>query len=236
MAPLTMASLSPHTFGATRQSTGSVVPSHHILPRQLWVSKKNRSGCVWCGKSFGLFRHRHHCRLVRITSPHSFSMTYLIRFAVVKVCRLCIPTIDPTYQPNNPRALPRRRTTMENVKLLDTIRCVEYSNTPKERGTSSVRTTVTSSSTASLPNSPSASELKAAILPSSSMVATLAHLLQETADTQATLAVQTSSATHMISAHGAQIERLNQAIARIEAKFWEDCAGNADSLSDDKSL
>ncbi|KAF0753832.1 hypothetical protein AaE_005565 [Aphanomyces astaci] len=236
MAPLTMASLSPHTFGATRQSTGSVVPSHHILPRQLWVSKKNRSGCVWCGKSFGLFRHRHHCRLCGDLFCKDCVVYCTTRETSVKVCRLCIPTIDPTYQPNNPRALPRRRTTMENVKLLDTIRCVEYSNTPKERGTSSVRTTVTSSSTASLPNSPSASELKAAILPSSSMVATLAHLLQETADTQATLAVQTSSATHMISAHGAQIERLNQAIARIEAKFWEDCAGNADSLSDDKSL
>ncbi|ETV90377.1 hypothetical protein H310_14831 [Aphanomyces invadans] len=192
-----------------------------ILPRHLWVSNKHRSSCVWCVKPFSLFRHRHHCRLCGDLFCKDCVVVCKTRQASVKVCRSCMPSIDAAPPP------PRRRTTLENVKLLDTARCLELSSSTAASPKPCFPNTATSS-TCSLPNSPSASELGMAVLPSPSMVATLAHLLQETADTHVTLAAHTSNATQAISAHDAQIDRLNRAIARIEAKLWHECADPQD--------
>ncbi|KAF0699347.1 Aste57867_10063 [Aphanomyces stellatus] len=195
--------------GLSPYEIAGVVPEHQILPQQLWVSKKNRTACLFCMKTFNLLRHRHHCR----TCGDLFCKDCVVYCksgdASVKVCCLCVPTVDPmaSSPPLKPEHLHRTQS-FHGIKLLDTRRCAEYS-TPKASSTTLTR---------SLSQSPSA---MAQVRPSPSrMEETLAMLLVETTNTQAQLVVQNGHATKVLGSHSHKINELNQAIARMEAQLW----------------
>ncbi|CAK4081679.1 unnamed protein product [Aphanomyces euteiches] len=182
------------TFNRSVVVLPNPMPRKRILPRHLWVSKKERLACL-CGKPFTFFRHRHHCRLCGDIFCRECIVECRAIDMAVKVCQLCTSSLDAAAH------MHRRRKTIDAapIKLLETARCIEYRR---------ANGTFTRQLPASAPTTPS-EPLDPRIL----------QLLRDTHLTQSTIAEQNANATVVLNAHSDQLTRLHQAISRIEAQL-----------------